>query len=513
MDYLEGNEELKPFYSFTPDANGIEQAIALRPKYPIDRSLLSQTLKKQYSSLPQQELVNRNIELLAKENCFTICTAHQPNLLTGYLYFIYKIIHAIKLAEDLKAKYPDKDFVPVYYMGSEDNDLEELGTFRYEGKKFVWDGDGQTGAVGRMDTKSLKPLLAELKKLLGPPGPVLDSFSELLTEAYEKQKTIGAATQYLVHALFGRYGLIVLDPDEAVFKNSIAPIIKDDLLNHTANGIVSKTIAELSHYKSQAHPRPVNLFYLDTQLRERIERNGDHWQVLNTEISVDRGQLLQLVDNHPERFSPNVILRGLLQETILPNVAFIGGGAEVAYWLQLRQLFKHYNVFYPVILLRQSALWIMPEQAKLRTQTGISIEELFMADNDLVRTYVARHGANNWDTATEMLEMEKLIAELKAKAIKVDKTLGNAAEAVAAKMAKLAKALEQKMLRAEKRKMETGLARLHRLKDKLFPNHSLQERVENFTGYYLQYGDVFFDTLKDATHPLGSQFVVIEHQA
>lgn len=512
-DYLDGHNTLKPFYNYHPDEEGLKAAIAGRAKYSVDRNVLVTTLQKQYAYLPLSEAVNANIVLLANENCYTICTAHQPNLLTGYLYFVYKIIHAIKLSEDLKKQHPDKDFVPVYYMGSEDNDLEELGSFRYGGKKFVWDGNGQTGAVGRMDTKSLKPLLAELVKLLGPPGPELEHFTELLINAYQKQKTVGAATQYLVHALFGRYGLIVLNPDEADFKRSISSIIKDDLLNNTAYSIVSAELEKLSHYKAQAHPRPINLFYLDTQLRERIEKNGNTWEVLNTEITLDEAELLKLLDKHPERFSPNVILRGLLQETILPNVAFIGGGAEVAYWLQLKALFDHYHVFYPAILLRQSALWIAPPQAKLRKQTGLSIQEIFLPENELVRHYMSANSKGNWHTATEMKALEQLLQQLKEKATLLDATLSKASDAVLTKIRHQVQALEKKMLRAEKRKMETELARVHRLKETLFPNNSLQERVENMTGYLLQYGPGYFDILKNATEPLKPQFVVIEHSA
>src|SRR5690606_36563786 len=102
--------------------------------------------------LPSEPKAEEHLAVLAEPTTFTVCTAHQPNLATGYLYFVYKILHAIKLAEALNAAHPEHRFVPVYYMGSEDADLDELGTFRYVGKKFVWDAGGQKGAVGRMDT-------------------------------------------------------------------------------------------------------------------------------------------------------------------------------------------------------------------------------------------------------------------------------------------------------------------------------------------------------------------------
>lgn len=513
INYLNRSKDLEDFYTYTPDAAGVQSAIADRKNFPIDRKVLVDTLRKQYEALPPYQAVTKNLDLLLNENTFTICTAHQPNLMTGYLYFIYKIIHAIKLAEELKRLHPENNFVPVYYMGSEDNDLDELGTFRYEDRKFVWDANGQAGAVGRMDTTSLKPLLQELFKLLGPPGNNLEEIKKLLEETYLKHKTIGQATQYLVHELFGRFGLIVLDPDEAVFKRSIIPIIEEDLLKQTAYNVVSSTIDKLSgHYKAQAHPRPVNLFYLDNQLRERIEKTGDKWQVVNTNIQWNESELLTALQSHPERFSPNVILRGLFQETILPNVAFIGGGAEVAYWLQLKDIFTHYKVFYPAVLLRQSALWISSHAAKTRKQSGLSIEATFRKELDLVKDYVLQNSEDDWQTSEETVVVEKTLEQLKHKATALDPTLRSSADAALTKIRHQLQVLEKKMYRAEKRKMQTQLARITKLKKMLFPNDGLQERIENFLPYYLQYGKDYFSTLKDATKPLDNKFLIIEEE-
>ena len=232
-DYLKNDPKLKEFYTYTFDKDGIAKAIQDRQKRPVDREMLVNTLRHQYRHLTVHENVEKNLQLLSLDNTYTICTAHQPNLLTGYLYFVYKILHAIKLAEEFKGLHPDKNFVPVYYMGSEDNDIEELGTFRFNKDKYVWDGDGQKGAVGRMHTKGLKNLLHELFKLFGPPGDNCDELIRILTEAYLKHATIADATQYIINELFGSFGLIILNPDVASFKQAILPIIKDDLLHQT----------------------------------------------------------------------------------------------------------------------------------------------------------------------------------------------------------------------------------------------------------------------------------------
>jgi bacillithiol biosynthesis cysteine-adding enzyme BshC len=422
-------------------------------------------------------------------------------------------VHAIKLAAELKTKFPEKNFVPVYYMGSEDNDLEELGVFNYQDKKWRWDAAGQTGAVGRMTTESLKPLLSDLFKVLGPPGEHCSALKELLTKAYLDHKTIGAATRYLVNEFFGKYGLVVLDPDDAAFKKEITDIIKDDLTNHTAYSLVTAQMEKLAeHYKAQAHPRPINLFYLHGDIRERIEKKGATWMVVNTSIEWTEKELLNEIDTHPERFSPNVILRGLLQEKILPNVAFIGGGAEVAYWLQLKPVFQHYKVFYPAILLRQSVLWLRRQQVEQRERPDLGIEEIFKPEAVLVRGYIAKHSGNDWQTSEEMSAMERIMEQLRQKATSLDVTLRSSAEAALTKIKYQLQVLEKKMLRAEKKKMHTELDRIVRFKETVFPNNSLQERKENFLDYYLQYGHSFFDTLYDAIQPLKGEFLIVEEK-
>lgn len=512
LDYLAGSSDLRDFYPHTPDAAGIAEAIETRKAFATDRVLLAATFRAQYEHLPQEELVSRNIDLLEKENTFTICTAHQPNLATGYLYFIYKILHAIKLAAELSALHPDKNFVPVYYIGSEDADLDELGTFRYGGKKFLWDADGQTGAVGRMTTASLKPLLQDLFAILGPPGAHLDELKDLLETAYLKHSNIADATQYMVHKLFGRYGLLVLNPDDAALKRTFVSIMKEDLLHHTALPLVTETAEALEKqgYKAQAFPRSINLFYLKDDLRERIERSDNRWQVVHTDISWDETALLEELTAHPERFSPNVILRGLYQETILPNIAFIGGGAEVAYWLQLQDVFKNAGVPYPVLLLRQSALWIATRDATLRQKLALSIQDLFVPEADLTRQYVRRHCGKELSTETETVAFKALLLQLKAKAGAIDPTLKSSTEAVMAKITYQLQVLEKKMLRAGKRQMHTELEQLSRLKSSVFPNGGLQERTENFMTLYLQHGPRLFDLLLEHIRPLGNEFLVVE---
>ncbi len=510
VDYLAENKLLRSFYSFPPTIDGIKLAIEKKKNHRINRDLLVSALQKQYANVAGREIVEKNIALLKKENTFTVCTAHQPNLFTGPLYFIYKILHAIKLAAFLNENIPEHRFVPVFYMGCEDADVEELNHFSVRGKKYAWDTN-QKGAVGRMKIdKQLLQLIDELDKQLSV-EPFGGEWAELLRKFFIIGRDIQTATFELVHELFGKYGLLVLIPDSADLKRELFPVFQDDLFRHHPLQIVSDTSKKLSElYNVQAFAREINLFYLKDNLRERIEVKNGNYQVLNSKISFSEDELKIELHDHPERFSPNVILRGLLQETVLPNVAFIGGGGELAYWLQLKDLFDHYEVPFPVQVLRNSFLIIENHQQQLTEKLNLDQAEMFQSELEILNNIIDREGKKP-ELNGEVKDLEKIYDQLKVIASGYDETLAQHVQALKAKTLNQIEALEKKMFRAERKKHEAVKRQIARLKQQLFPNDSLQERVENVGWYYAKWGRSFIDQLYINSFALEQQFVIL-HQ-
>src|ERR1700761_8065923 len=310
-DYLDHTPALTPFYAHPASPEGYTAALEARKRSsPVDRSTLGSILKEQYASLPAAPAVTKNIDSLGKENTFTVCTAHQPAIFTGHLYFIYKILHTIRLAEWLKEQHPGMRFVPLFYMGSEDADLEELGHVFLGGEKLVWETK-QTGSVGRMTTKGLDKLYYRIEGELSV-QPYGKELMAMLKAAYLESPDIQTATFKLLHELFAEYGLIVLIADRADLKAQMIAVFEDDLFRQEPTRIVNEGITALSEqYKIQANPRPINLFYMKDALRNRIEREGDGFVVVDTSIRFTPSELKEELHQHPERFSPNVILRGL----------------------------------------------------------------------------------------------------------------------------------------------------------------------------------------------------------
>ncbi len=508
MDYLNEEAKLSSFYQYSPIQPDYKEIIANRKEKPVNRSILLRELKDLYAPIPQDKKVAQNIEALAEETTFTVCTAHQPNIFTGYLYFIYKILHTVKLAADLKQKYPQYHFVPVYYMGSEDNDLEELGTFNLYGKRYQWETK-QTGAVGRMKNKGIEPLINTVAEELGQ-NEFAREIITLLKTAYLQNKDIQTATLSLVNALFGRFGLVVVNADRSGFKRAVLPMMEEELIAQNSVKIVNKTKEKLTqYYHAQANPRDINLFYLTDQWRERIVQEGQRWKVLNTNLSFSKQEITEELNNHPERFSPNVILRGVLQESILPNVAFIGGGGELAYWLELKDLFHHFDVPFPLLLLRHSVLWADEKSLKRLAKVNVKVKTLFTDTEVILKDFVKNNTAENLKLTGEKQEIEEFFKTIQDKAINIDKTLEASVAAEKVKTLRSIEKIEKKILRAEKKKFSWQTDLIRNTKEQLFPHNGLQEREDNLLPFYAAYGSEFIDMVYSCLK-LNSKFTIIK---
>lgn len=507
--YLNGSEDLKPFYASLPTVPGIAETIGRKQQRQVDRKMLVDVLRVQYQTVSTTDAVKNNIEALLSENTFTVCTAHQPNLFTGPLYFVYKVLHTIKLAYFLKEQLPQYNFVPVYYMGSEDADFAELNHTYVDGKKIEWNKE-QTGAVGRMSVdQSLLQLINELEGQLSSELYGTEVIN-LLRRCYTEGTTIQSATFELVNELYSGWGLVVLIPDNSILKSQMIKVFEDDLFNNTSSTIVEKTSEKLGeNYAVQANPRQINLFYLKDHIRERIEEKEGRYFILNTDITFTAGEIKKELQDHPDRFSPNVILRGLYQETILPNLVFVGGGGETAYWLQLKDLFDHYNIVYPVLVLRNSFLVVEDKWNQKIQKLGLNIADLFKDESELMKIIVEKNSENKIALNGNFEKAEVFYEQIRIQAEAVDKTLAQYVNSIKARSLKDLEELEKKMLRAEKRKFEEQQRQIQKIKEVLFPNDGLQERVENFSWFYAKWGRGFLEQLLENSLTLEQQFCIL----
>ncbi|MDX5481410.1 MAG: bacillithiol biosynthesis cysteine-adding enzyme BshC [Hymenobacteraceae bacterium] len=501
-DYLCRSEKLRPFYNHFPSVEAFEAQLQEKSFSQGQRQTLHRALQEQYASLGDiNPKVQQNLDLLLQPNTYTVTTGHQLNIFTGPLYFVYKIITAINTCRQLQERYPDYNFVPVYWMATEDHDFAEINHFNLFGKKYTWE-TAQTGAVGRFSTAGLEKVLEELPEQY----PVFE-------EAYRNSKNLADATRAITHALFGEYGLVSVDGDHRELKKALLPVVEQELTGQLSNKLVEEASAQLEElgYKPQVYSREINLFYLTDELRERLVQEGDRYNVLNTDISFSLEELKQEAQEHPERFSPNVILRPLYEELVLPNLAYIGGGAEVAYWFQLRKVFAAYEVAFPVLMLRNSALYINRGNASRMHKLGLQPEELFKDYQELKKYLSSQLHEEEISLEEQRKAVAAVFTQVEQLAESVDPTLQKAVGAEAQKAFNSLQMLEKKISKARDNKHEQTFKQLENLKDKLFPNGSLQERQDNLLTYKTNNPD-FIPALVDAFDPFDLKFTILEEE-
>lgn len=498
LDYLSKKPELTNFYDSFPEIPNFISAAKKINFSTEKREVLHRSLLNQYQGLEIKKEVRDAIDSLKKETTYTVTTGHQLNIFSGPLYFIYKIVTVVKAAKILNQQNKDLHFVPVYWMASEDHDFEEINHFHLFNKKFTWESD-QKGPVGRFKTDGLEKIFAEIKEAL-----------PLFQKAYLEHKNLAAATRYFVNELFGKEGLLIIDGDDKELKQQFIPVIKDELVNHVSSELITKASNDLENlgYKLQINPRQINLFYIETGLRERIVREGSVYKVLNTGIEFSEKEIHTVVEKNPEKFSPNVALRPVYQQLILPNVAYCGGPAEVAYWLQLKSLCDHYKVSFPILLPRNFGLYINQGNYKKLQKTGIAAQELLQEDHKLKEKIIEKISGEDFRLNEDIESIEFTFERLRNKAAKVDPTLDGFVAAEKQKALKIMEGIERRLKKAEEGKNEVLINQVLNIKSRLFPEGSLQERKDNFLNFYLN-DTAFIEKVENAFDPFDYKFYIL----
>ncbi len=514
-DYVLEKKELQTLYHRFPTLDNFKKQIEEKQTCFSDqaRKQLVEALKEQYSGVKTSEKVLKNIELLEKNNTFTVTTGHQLSLFTGHLYFIYKIISVINTTKFLSEKYPDFQFIPIYWMATEDHDFEEINHFHLHNKTLCWNSE-QTGMTGNFSTESLNDTFNSFEKIVGM-GKNADFLKQLFNDSYLKNNNLASATRFLVNALFQHYGLVIIDGNHHKLKKAFIPHIKNDLMQNIAYQEVSKTISEIQdinrNYPIQVNPRKINLFYLTKNGRNRIISTENGFKIHQTDITFSKNEIINELENFPERFSPNVILRPLYQEVILPNLAYIGGGGEIAYWLELKRFFNAENISFPILMLRNSVLLISERQYDKTKKLHLSVNDLFLKSDDLKNKKIREFSDFPIVFSSQKKVLQKQFSDLYVLAEKTDITFKNAVKAQEKKQLKGLENLEKRLLKAQKRKFSNEMERIILLQNELFPNGFLQERFSNFSDFYLERGSDFIPILVESFNPFDFRFLVVKY--
>lgn len=511
-DYLDTKDVLKEFYNNTPELNSFkDQIIEKQSNYdPKFREKLKNIILKQYSCIEINDKLKNTIHSLTDINTFTITTGHQLCLFTGPLYFIYKILTTINLTQKLKDNYPKYNFLPVYWMATEDHDFEEIKSFNFQNSNLYFNSI-EKGPVGDISTKEIDSTIDNFASLL-PDNNNSRELIELFKSSYLESDNLSQATRKLVHKLFKKYNLIIFDSNSKDLKNIFKPVIKVELYKNLIFNNSKSSINRLvsKGYKIQVNPREINLFYITKGYRSRIIKNKNLFMTDDNLFSWNEDEIDQELSNNPERFSPNVLLRPIFQEYILPNLCYVGGASEISYWLELKNCFDKLNLTYPILLNRNSVLLIESKQLNKLNRLGLDVKDLFLKEHELIAKYLMKLNLNQFNFNEQQNFLVNQFSELRDIAIKTDKSFIGAVNAQEKKQIKGLLNLEKRLLKANKKLNIDKIKRVTKLLNELFPNSKLQERVINFSEFYINNGNDIIDKIYKNLDSLNKKFTIIE---
>lgn len=507
LDHLANDPFIREFLPLPADMEGLRRAAQERTFPTEHRAVLCSVLEGQLAHLDTHPAVKANLKRLQRPDCLTVTTGHQLCLFTGPLYVPYKILNTIRLAREAEAQL-GCPVVPVFWMATEDHDLAEVDHATIRGNTVRWT-DGGSGPVGRIRLSGMAQVIDAAVAALGL-GAHAEWVERRLRAAYADGRTLAEATRQFVHDLFGHHGLVIIDGDDPELKRLFVPVMEQELLHQVVQRSVSyadQRIAE--RYGVQAHVRELNLFHLRPGARSRMVPNADGVQVLDGGPQWTMEDALQALRARPQDFSPNVLLRPIYQEVVLPNIAYIGGGGELAYWMQLRWTFQALQVPMPVVLLRTSAATITTKHVQQWRAMGLALADAFAPVDPLKTAVAERQASFSTDLADEAAGLEGLYAAILVKAHRADPTLRGAVEARRTQALRGVERLQKAMLRAAKREQAVSMRRIDNVHEALFPGGGLQERRDNFLPRVAAEGLEAVDRWLDLLNPLEKTFAVV----
>jgi bacillithiol biosynthesis cysteine-adding enzyme BshC len=514
LDFLYEFENVKNFYrhNFRNKEDYLKIFKNISESRRTDSLKLHSIIENQYSSGKPSELTARNIELLKDKKTLAVVTGQQLGLLGGPLYTFYKIITAIKLSNYLSERYDDFNFVPVFWLEGDDHDFEEVSytgliNDNNEYVKIAYideiPEDDNKGSVGHLKlTENINLFFDELSKNLRK-TEYTEKLIEQLKGFYSPGKTFKQAFRELLLNYFDEFGLVLFDPQDNEVKTALKPVFMKevtDFRKHSEKLVhVSATLEELYH--AQVKVRPVNLFFSTDEGRYLIEPVENEFRLKRKRKKFTQEELLNLIETDPSKFSPNVLLRPVCQDYILPTAFYVGGPGEISYFAQALNLYGFNNVEQPVLYPRSSATILEKNISSLTEKFGLGISDVFV-DPDKLKTRIVESVSHNSinDIFTETSnQIEYSFDRLKERLFELDKTISDASTKYKQKIIHYVDELKDKAVDAQKKKHDTVIRQVDRISSNLFPNSSLQEREINFVMYANKYGPDFIKRLFEET--------------
>ena len=510
LDYLYEFENVNNFYK-TDFRNKDEYLKVFRKiseNHSGFREQLSQILNAQYKSFSPSAKTQKNIDDLKDAKTLAVVTGQQLGLLGGPLYTFYKIMSAIKLSSMLSERYDEFQFVPVFWLEGDDHDFNEVRSVNIVDEKNYLtrleygtevEDEENRGSVGHIKLDdTVNQLFADIEQNLRN-TEFTGNLMGKIRECYSPGKTFKQSFKELIFWLFDKYGLIIFDPQDSEIKKQLKPVFTKEITDfrkHTEKLVhVSAKLEELYH--AQVKVRPVNLFYSNDEGRFLIEPVENEFRLKRKRKKFTYEEMVDLIDKEPENFSPNVLLRPICQDYILPTAFYVGGPSEISYFAQVIPLYEFFGIETPIIYPRSSVTLVERNITSIIEKYNIDLKELFIDPEKVKEKVIKSISQTAVDDIFNLTanQIETAFDHLKEKLFELDKTISDASSKYKQKIYYYLDELKGKALDAQKKKYDTTVRQIDKAANALYPNSNMQERELNFIYFANKYGIEVFEKI------------------
>lgn len=502
---LTHSPEVQPFIrDFANEASF--KAYANERAHPAGRRKLLADVAIDQNARSTHKPVIANAAALADHDTLTVTTGHQLNVFGGPAYFVWKITHTIALANYLKRILGGRKVVPVFWLASEDHDIAEIDHVYGHAERHEWVASGR-GPAGRLTTQGLSEMLEAFIADL----PGLDKETSAMLREVADAADLSDATRRLVDYLFGCYGVVCIDADQPELKRAFVPVMLAELSESRSFTAVNECNDALgkANFRLQLTPREINLFYIGVRDRSGIIKDGNRYRA-GDDLNASFDEITDLANHYPERFSPNVVLRPVYQEFLLPNLAYVGGPGEISYWLQLSKVFERYEVPFPLLVPRLSAVVLDARTSGLMHEMNLNPEDLFTEEHALIKRLLEHH-EDTEKFAEFASRMTAVYNDITAHLTDIDSSLKGRVQAALARQNKELSGLEASALRARKLRDEVTVNRVRKIKSIAFPEGVFQERRKSYFALTAMCDGVLLEELVHAIAPLHPELLVVQN--
>jgi len=502
-DYISEFKNVQQYYQ--TDFHSLQHipSIAERRKSQVrDRSVLVEVLREQNTLFGAGARTFDNIGLLSDEKTFAVVTGQQVGLFGGPLYTIYKAITALKLAETLTNENPGFHFVPVFWLEAEDHDFEEIGkvgVLNTEGSPVVIpyplaakDAGKNLGAVGEIPLgEGIESVYAELQTAMSN-SEFKQPLFNLLRKFYHPSATFSTSFAGFLNTLFEDKGLIFISPNDKRFKQLLSPLFQKEIREYPrVSQLIIRQSAKLEErYHAQIKTKALNLFYFHKGGRYFIEPRETDFSLRGTRHFIPKEELLRVAVEQPELLSPNVALRPICQDMLLPTVAYVAGPSEVAYFAQLQEVYRYFDLTMPMIYPRATATIAEERMEKILERYELTVEDVFSRPEEIQKKVLGMLAEVNIEEMFTRVRgaIRDQMNEMKFGINYIDPTLTGTLEHTHQRIDSQIAAFQEKVIAAQQRKHETALRQIEKVKHTLFPRDNFQERELSIIHFMNKHG-------------------------